>query len=61
MRMAHLFNTRARFARQLKALYAGRGVHDTITFIAIPADRQRTTRPSSCRSDEGAFTETIYA
>jgi len=33
MRMAHLFNTLARFARHLKALYAELGVRGTIAFI----------------------------
>jgi len=33
MRMAHLFNTLARFARHLKGLYAELGVHATIAFI----------------------------
>jgi hypothetical protein len=33
MRMAHLFNTLARFARHLKALYAEFGVRGAIAFI----------------------------
>jgi hypothetical protein len=33
MRMAHLFNTLARFARHLKALYAELGVRGAIAFI----------------------------
>jgi hypothetical protein len=33
MRLAHLFNTLARFARHLKALYAQLGVRPTIAFI----------------------------
>ena len=33
MRMAHLFNTLARFARHLKALYAKLGVRAAIAFI----------------------------
>lgn len=33
MRMAHLFNTLARFARHLKALYAELGVRATIAFV----------------------------
>ena len=33
MRMAHLFNTLARFSKHLKALYARYGVRDTIAFI----------------------------
>jgi len=33
MRMAHLFNTLARFARHLKALYAKLGVRGAIAFI----------------------------
>jgi hypothetical protein len=33
MRMAHLFNTLARFARHLKAIYAKLGVRATIAFI----------------------------
>jgi len=33
MRMAHLFNTLARFARHLKALYAELGVRATIAFL----------------------------
>jgi hypothetical protein len=32
-RLAHLFNTLARFARHLKALYAQLGVRPTIAFI----------------------------
>ena len=33
MRMAHLFNTLARFARHLRALYAALGVRGAIAFI----------------------------
>jgi hypothetical protein len=33
MRMAHLFNTLARFARHLKALYAELGVRGALAFI----------------------------
>ena len=33
MRIAHLFNTLARFARHLKALYAELGVRGTLAFI----------------------------
>jgi len=33
MRMAHLFNTLARFARHLKALYAKLGVRGALAFI----------------------------
>jgi hypothetical protein len=33
MRMAHLFNTLARLARHLKALYAELGVRGAIAFI----------------------------
>ena len=49
MRMAHLFNTLARFARHLKALYAELGVRGAIAFIRqscaapwLDAERIRT-------------------